>query len=52
MAEIVKVVEATPSVSEVKTVVAEAPKVENGSTEISEIAANVNAALDAVDKIS
>jgi hypothetical protein len=47
-----KLVEATPSVSKAKKVVSEEPKAENGSSEISEIAANVNAALNAVDKIS
>jgi hypothetical protein len=46
------VVEATPSVSEAKIEVAEAPKVENGASEINEIAANANAAMEAVDKIS
>jgi chromosome segregation ATPase len=41
----------TPSVSEVKKEVLETPQAENGTSEISEIAANANAALDAVDKI-
>jgi hypothetical protein len=52
VAEPVKVEKATPSVSEVKTVVSEAPKAENSTTEISDIAANANAAMEAVDKIS
>jgi hypothetical protein len=48
----VKVVEATPSVSEAKTAVSEASKAENSTTEISDIAANANAAMEAIDKIA
>jgi hypothetical protein len=61
-AEPMKAVEEGPSVLEAKTVVSEAPKVkkvevaapkvEEDKSETSEIAANVSAALDAVDKIA
>ena len=45
------VVEAVAPITVEVPSVSEAPKVENGTSEINEIAANVNAALDAVDKI-